>query len=105
MLNSTTKTSQSSITSKGVTLNGTIGWIDYFGPVNEFKYCSGSRSGSYTGDGYYQANRGSDNLCNADFSGTSFYSTSTLSDQTGTAFRLLVRSKTSQDLQDTPYEP
>ena len=90
------KTSEETITSKGVTLNGCIGWIDNIGPINEFVYASGSRSGSYSGNGFYEALRGTSVLCSGNFS-TNFYSTSDLSDSTGISFRLFVRSATSQD--------
>lgn len=94
MATSTSKTSDDSLTSDGVTLYGCIGWEDKLGIVNYFEYASGSRSGSYTGDGYYQAMRGTGTLCNGYFD-TSFYSTSELDDTGGTEFRLIVRSSTS----------
>lgn len=53
VLSASTKESPGSLTEDGVTLNGTIGWIDHFGTSNEFKYVSGSRSGSYVGAGRY----------------------------------------------------
>lgn len=87
----TAKTSSDSITSNGVTLKGYIGWIDNLGVVNEFRYVSGSRSGDYSGSGYYLALRGTSNLCSGNFD-TSFYGTSSLSDLTGTQFRLQVSS-------------
>lgn len=90
------KTSENSITSKGVTLNGCIGWIDNLGPVNEFVYASGSRSGTYTGKGSYAAYRGTTVLCSGEFDG-SFFATSSRSDNTGFQFRLLIRSGTLQD--------
>lgn len=90
------KTSEDSITSKGVTLNGCIGWIDNLGPVNEFVYASGSRSGTYTGKGSYAAYRGTTVLCSGEFD-DSFFATSSRSDNTGFQFRLLIRSGTLQD--------
>lgn len=88
------KTSDDSLTSDGVTLYGCIGWDDNFGVINTFNYASGSRSGSYTGTGYYLAMRGTGTLCSGDFD-TSFYATSNESDSSGTQFRLIVRSSTS----------
>lgn len=90
----TSKTSEDSKTENGVTLEGVIGWEDMLGPVNKFEYASGSRSGSYTGTGQWQAMRGTHVLCSGDFD-TSFYGTSSQSDLTGTSFRLTVRSATS----------
>ncbi len=90
------KTSEDSVTSKGVTLNGCIGWIDNLGPVNEFVYASGSRSGTYTGKGSYAAYRGTTVLCSGEFD-ASFFATSSRSDNTGFQFRLLIRSGTLQD--------
>lgn len=90
-----TKTSTGSLTQDGVTLNGSIGWIDYFGPINEFVYASGSRNGTYSEEGYYQVLRGTGTLCSGNFS-SSFYATSNLSDKTGSEFRLYIRSKSSQ---------
>lgn len=94
VLNASVKESPGSLTEDGITLNGTIGWIDHFGTGNEFRYVSGSRSGAYVGSGTYgyggkgEAYRG----------GTSFEST--FSDTTGSGnknswFYLHVYSKTT----------
>lgn len=91
---STSKISDDTLTSDGVTLYGCIAWEDKLGVVNYFKYVDGSRSGSYTGDGYYQAMRGTGTLCHGYFD-TIFYSTSELEDTSGTEFRLIVRSSTA----------
>lgn len=91
-----TKTSEDSTTQNGVTLKGCIGWEDWLGPVNKFSYASGSRSGSYNASeqAYYLATRGTTNLCSGYFD-TSFYSTSNLSDTTGSQFRLMITTKDS----------
>lgn len=57
------KTSEDSLTEDGVTLKGCIGWNDVLGIGNSFEYASGSRSGSISGEGYYQALRGTHTLC------------------------------------------
>lgn len=88
------KTSEDSLTNDGVTVKGCIGWNDVLGVVNYFEYASGSRSGSISGDGYYQALRGAHTLCSGNFD-TSFYSTSQDADSSGTQFRLIVRSDTT----------
>lgn len=90
------KTSEDSKTSKGVTLNGCIGWIDNLGTINEFVYASGSRSGTYTGKGSYAAYRGTTVLCSGEFD-DSFFAPSNKTDNIGFQFRLLIRSGTSQD--------
>lgn len=88
------KTSEDSLTEDGVTLKGCIGWNDVLGIGNSFEYASGSRSGSISGEGYYQALRGTHTLCYGNFA-TSFYSTSQDADTSGTQFRLIVRSGTT----------
>lgn len=89
----TSKTSEGSNKQEGVTLTGCIGWEDNFGISNKFLYASGSRSGSYTGTGHYQAMRSTHVMCSGDFD-TSFYGTSEET-ETGTQFKLTVRSSTS----------
>lgn len=53
MAESTSKTSENSATQYGVTLKGSIVWIDHFGMSNELVSISGERSGSYDGDAKY----------------------------------------------------
>ena len=87
----TTKTSTDKYSSNGVTLSGCIGWVDNTGIQNEFKYVSGSRSGSYSGQGFYNAKNHTVPLCSGYFD-TSFYSTSNATNQTGLQFDLLIRT-------------
>ena len=94
VLTASSKISEDSLTENGVTLYGCIGWEDTLGPVNSFKYASGSRSGAYSGQGYYQALRGTATLCHGYFD-SSFYATSEDEDTTGTQFRLIVRSSST----------
>lgn len=90
----TSKTSENTLSDDDVTLYGCIGWKDNFGIDNEFEYVSGSRSGSYSGTGYYQASNRISPLCNGNFE-RSFYSTSNVEDTSGGEFRLLVRTPTT----------
>ncbi len=94
------KESDSSTTKNGVTLYGCIGWTDNFGPNNKFEYVKGSRSGSYSGKGRYDALNGTTNLCGGDFD-SSFYSTSTSNHTTGYSFRLNIQSGTGFNLNFT----
>lgn len=88
---STTKTSSDTLTKEGVTLSGSILWVDNAGIANEFLSASGSRKGSTSGSGYYAAYRRYTPLCSGYFD-SSFYAKSDLDDSTGTQFQLIVRS-------------
>ncbi len=90
----TSKTSDGEVEDHDVVVQGTIGWSDALGIVNTFEYVSGSRSGAYTGTGYYQALRGTRTLCNGNFD-VSFYDTSQYEDSSGTGFRLIARTSTA----------
>lgn len=92
VLSANTKETPDSITKEGVTLNGCITWIDHFGMSNELVSLSGSRSGSYTGDGSYVCTSRTNGVTSGDFEGTSF-SDSSKSGVTGYSFTLIVRSK------------
>ena len=88
------KTSTHEESAYGITLKGSIGWVDNLGVNNLFKYTSGSRSGNYSGDGWMALYAGQHALCDGYFSGSTFYKTSDKDDQYGLSFRLLVKSKT-----------
>lgn len=88
--------SSDSITKNGVTLTGTITWIDHFGPSNELVSLSGSRSGSYTGDGSYVITSRTTPVGSGTFEGASFSDTS-YKGQKGYSFTLIVRSDSSVD--------
>ncbi len=96
VLSATTKPSSDSTTKNGITLNGTITWIDHLGPSNEFVSVSGSRSGSYSGNGDYIVTSQTHNVGNGggSFSGTTFSSTSGAGSR-GSSFTLTVHSSTS----------
>lgn len=88
--------SSDSITKDGVTLNGTITWVDHFGPKNELVSLSGSRSGSYTGDGSYVCTSRTIPIGSGTFAGASFSDTS-FQGRNGSSFTLIVRSTSAEN--------
>lgn len=87
--------SSDSITKDGVTLNGTIVWEDNFGPKNKLVSLSGSRSGSYTGDGSYVITSRTTPIGSGTFAGASFSDTS-YGGRNGSSFTLIVRSDSAE---------
>lgn len=87
------KVSDASGTQKGVTLYAAITWIDHFGLQNELVSLSGSRSGSYTGEGSYICNARVTPVTGGEFD-ESFYD-SEKAGQLGYSFTLTVTSKSS----------
>ncbi|MCM1192658.1 MAG: hypothetical protein NC123_10375 [Butyrivibrio sp.] len=93
-VNAEEKNSDGSWTKDGVTVNAVITWIDHLGVKNELVALSGSRSGSYTGDGSYICTARVTPVTSGDFEGASFKDT-TAAGQTGYSFTLVVSSKSS----------
>lgn len=75
VLTGTAKTSDKTTTDSGVTMTGSIGWVDNLGyNTNEYRFVSGSVSGSISGTYHYE-NGCRDLRYDADDFETSFYST------------------------------
>ena len=91
ILRGTTKTTSNSATSHGVTLKGSIVWIDNFGLFNELLYVYGQRYGRIAGSGYYSITNSSLGLGGGYFDYT-FNSTGNNNNHTGTTFHLNVSS-------------
>lgn len=85
--------SSDTTTQYGVRLTGTIAWKDNFGMNNELVAVSGSRSGSYTGDGTYYCSAGSTQLEPGwiSFSEASFFNHSVAGTE-GYGFQLVIHS-------------
>lgn len=82
-----------------VRLTGCIVWIDHFGVDNELVALSGSRSGSYTGDGTYYCNSGTTPIVAwKTFSDASFFDNS-VKGKKGYGFQLLIHSPSTQSTQ------
>lgn len=76
----------------GVRLTGAIAWKDYAGVNNELVAISGSRSGSYVGDGTYYCNSGTTPIVGwTTFSEASFFDHS-VSGKEGFGFQLTIQS-------------
>lgn len=87
--------SKDSMTKNGVTLNGTIVWKDHLGVNNELVSISGTRAGSYAGEGTYYCWSGSHAILGwVSFSGTSF-NDSSVSGEKGFWFGLEINSPSS----------
>jgi len=102
VLTADTKDSVDSTTKNGISLKGTITWIDHAGLNNELVSVSGSRSGSYSGDGKYIVTSGTHNVTNGSgsFSGTTF-SNSAVGGEKGYSFTLTMHSYTASGDQTT----
>lgn len=72
VLRGTTKDTSSNCSGHGVSLSGTITWIDNTGVNNEFVSASGSRSGNYTGSGRAWVRKNSDTLVGWTYFSTDF---------------------------------
>lgn len=99
-LTAETKDSKDSTTKNGITLNGTITWIDHFGTSNELVSVSGSRSGAYKGDGTYKITSQTHGVGSGSFSSGSF-SDSSNSGEKGYSFTLVIHSYTAAGDQTT----
>ena len=96
VLRGTTKTSDNSATSHGVTLTGYIQWVDNFGIGNQFLYAGGERSGSYSGNGTYNVQNHTIGLAHGSFDSSFFtFGSSDPQKNIGMTFRLRVSSKAS----------
>lgn len=93
LIASSDKTSTDSTTEDGVTLNGCITWIDHLGMSNELVALSGSREGTYTGEGTYVCTSRTHGVGSGKFDGDSF-ETYSYKGEKGYSFTLIVRSKT-----------
>lgn len=85
--------SSDTTTQYGVRLTGAIAWKDYAGVNNELVAVSGSRSGSYMGDGTYYRSAGTTQLEPGwiTFSGASFFDHSVAGTK-GYGFQLVIHS-------------
>lgn len=92
--------STDSKTEYGVTLSGTIVWKDHFGIDNELVSISGSRSGSYTGDGGYYCRMGTHQVVGwVKFTGSSFFDNSVSGDR-GVGYELIVNSPSTNSTRE-----
>lgn len=87
------KVSDESGTQEGVTLYAAITWIDHVGLQNELVSLSGSRSGSYTGDGSYVCNARTTPVTSGEFEES--FNDSNKKGQKGYSFTLSVFSKST----------
>ena len=76
-----------------MTLNGCITWIDHLGMSNELVALSGSREGTYRGEGTYVCSSRTHVVGSGKFDGDSF-DTFIYKGEKGYSFTLIVRSKT-----------
>lgn len=95
VLKGTTKDTSSNCSGHGVSLSGTITWVDNFGPTNEFISASGSRSGDYINSGRAWVRKNTVMLVGWTYFNTSFSASADPNiDNTGLQFTLHIDSDT-----------